>query len=79
MDKAKFKKAEVLAKSSIYDSVNYLGKWRGYEVYVPEFDNDEPRFIGLPEYILEKDNKFRWSKDGEWQDILDYFYPSEID
>lgn len=77
MDKANLKKAEALAKSSIYDGVEYLGKWKGFEVYDPIFDDDEPRFIGLPQYLLEKENKFRWSKGDEWQEIMDYFYPSD--
>lgn len=75
MDKTKIKKAMELAKSSIYDGVQHLGKWNGYEVFDPIFDDDEPRFIGLPQFILEKDNKFRWSQGDEWQEIMEQFYP----
>lgn len=77
MENAKLKKAETLAQSSIYDGVKYLGKWKGFEVYDPVFDDDEPRFIGLPQYILEKENKFRWSQGDEWKGIMEHFFPSD--
>lgn len=77
MDKTKIKKAEELAKASIYDGVEYLGKWKNFEVFNPDFDNDHPRCIGLPQYIIEKYNKFRWSKGDEWQEIMNFFYPSD--
>lgn len=44
-------KAQKLAKLSIYDSVEYLGEWNGYEVWEPGFDDDEPRFIGFPQLV----------------------------
>lgn len=35
------------AQKSIYDTAEYLGKWNGYTVYEPGWNDDEPRYIGF--------------------------------
>lgn len=52
-----------MAQASIYDGAHYLGEWRGFRVYEPTFNDDEPRFIGFPQFILAKDGKLRWTAD----------------
>lgn len=51
------------AQKSIYDTVKYIGEWNGYNVYEPGWDDEEPRFIGFPQFILVKDNIIRWTED----------------
>ena len=73
MKTSDLQKAIKMAKASIYDGAEYIGEWNGYVVYEPIFDDDEPHYIGFPEFILEKSGEFRWTKDDEWSDILDHF------
>lgn len=71
-------KAQKLAKSSIYDGAEYLGEWKGYAVYEPTFNDDEPRFTGFPQFILAKRGYVRWTAD--WEEsraIMDKLYPDE--
>lgn len=68
-------KARKLAKSSIYDDAKYLGEWKGYAVYEPTFSDDEPRYIGFPQFILVKGDSIRWSKDDkESTAIMEKYY-----
>lgn len=70
--------AQKLAKSSIYNDAKYLGEWKDYAVYEPTFDDDEPRCIGFPQFILANDKELRWTKD--WEEsraIMDKFYPND--
>lgn len=60
MEEGKIKK---FAQESIYETVERIGLWNGYDVYEPGFNSDEPRFIGFPQFILVKGNSIRWSKD----------------
>lgn len=53
------------AKNSIFTTVTYIGKWKDYDVWEPGFDDDEPHYIGFPQFILVKDDKIRWSKDDD--------------
>lgn len=53
------------AQNSIYDTAEYIGKWKGYAVYEPGFNDNEPRFIGLPSFILVKGDSIRWTKGWE--------------
>lgn len=64
-----------MAQASIYDGARYLGEWRGFRVYEPTFADDEPRFIGFPEFVLAKDDVLRWD-DGEEESraLMRYFY-----
>lgn len=79
MKKETLDKAVAMAKASIYDNAEYIGRWKGYEVFEPGFDDDEPRFIGMPQFILEKGDVFRWSIGDEWREISHHFYPSNED
>ena len=58
------KRAVQIAKQSIYDGARFIGKWNGFDVYEPTFADNEPRFIGFPQFIIAKGNKMRWT-DGE--------------
>lgn len=51
------------ARKSIYDKVKYIGKWKGFDVWEPGFSDDEPRFIGFPQFILVKGSEMRWTID----------------
>ena len=42
------KRAETMARESIYDGAQFLGKWNGFDVYEPTSADDEPRFIDFP-------------------------------
>lgn len=71
-------KAQKLAKSSIYDDAKYLGEWKDHAVYEPTFNDDEPRFIGFPQFILAKGDTIRWTAD--WEEsraIMDKLYSNE--
>lgn len=73
-------KAQKLAKSSIYDGAEYLGEWKGYAVYEPTFNDDKPRFIGFPQFILAKGDTVRCTAD--WEEsraIMDKLYPNDED
>jgi hypothetical protein len=54
--------AKKMAQKSIYDDVKYLGKWNGYDVYEPTFNDDEDHFIGIPQFLLAKGKILRWTK-----------------
>lgn len=57
------KRAVQMAKQSIYDGACYIGKWNGFDVYEPTFADNEPRFIGFPQFIIAKEHKMRWTND----------------
>lgn len=64
--KQKFlEKARKMAQQSIYDNVKYIGKWKGYDVFEPTFDDDEVHFIGFPQFILYDEKGYRWSNGHE--------------
>lgn len=54
-----------IVKESFYDSVRFVGRWRGYDVYEPFFSDGIPRFLGFPQYILFKEGESRWTADRE--------------
>lgn len=58
-------KARKMARESIYDDAEFLGEWNVYAVYKPSWNDDEPRFIGFPQYILANDKGIRWTSDSE--------------
>lgn len=71
-------KAIEMARASIYDTAAYLGEWNGYRVYEPDFNDNKEHCIGIPLFILEKDGKLRWTRDGaESFDIMDALYEKE--
>lgn len=72
------KRAETMARESIYDGAQFLGKWNGFDVYEPTFDDDEPRFIGFPQFILCKSGQCRWAEDDtESRKIMHVLYSDE--
>jgi hypothetical protein len=69
------KKAQILARASIYDDARYLGTWNGYEVYEPIFNDEEVHYTGFPQFILAKNNASRWTNNHtESIAIMDKFY-----
>lgn len=62
------------AKKNGYDTANYLGVYEGNNCYEATFYNGEARIVGLPAFILEKNNKLIWVQDKKSFDILDTFY-----
>ena len=69
-----------MAKSTIYDGAQHIGQWRGFDVYEPTFADDEPRFIGFPQFILCKSGQCRWSSDStESREIMRALYHDDDD
>jgi len=65
-------------QSSIYDTAEYLGEWKGYAVYEPGWNDDKPHCVGFPSFILVKGDTIRWTKDWEEsQAIMSALYPDE--
>ncbi len=46
MNKENLSKARKMAQESIYDDAQYVGRWNGFEVYEPTFNDDEMRRYG---------------------------------
>ena len=59
-----------LAKKHGYDTAEYWTSWKGYDVYSPDFTDDEIHCIGLPQVILVKNNKARMTKGEEGLNII---------
>jgi hypothetical protein len=75
MTKKNLKQAQEIARASIYDGATHLGKWNGYEVYEPTYDDDVVRYTGFPQFILAKDGVMRWTADSaESSAIMKRFY-----
>lgn len=55
------------------DSVRKLGNYKGYTVYAPVYKSLEAPALGLPMFILVKDERVYLSKPGF--SILHHFYP----
>ena len=53
------------AQQQGYDSAEYIGKWRGYDVYEPLFAGEEVACVGSPLIILVKGSKIRMSTEDE--------------
>lgn len=60
------------AQKNGYKDVKFLGEWRGYKCYEP-LSGDFDTFTGLPNIILEKDNKIRFSTSEEALETIDVF------
>lgn len=70
----KIKRATALAKSSIYDGVQYVGKWRGRDVFEPTFADNKPRYIGFPQFIIVGNDDVRFTNgDDESRAIMRAF------
>ena len=61
------KQEEILkfAQKSIYTKIDYLGKWKGFDVWEPGFDDEEEHCVGFPSFILVKGSSIRWTLDWE--------------
>lgn len=69
-----------MAQKSIYDNARYLGKWKGFEVYEPVFEDDEIHYIGTPVFILAKNGTIRWTAGMEESfAIMDKFWEKSED
>ncbi len=40
-----------------FDNIVLECKWNGFNVYTPDYDENEDYFIGLPKYILVDEHK----------------------
>lgn len=47
-----------------YDNPKLVGEWRGYKVYAEDYGEDNPA-IGLPQFVLYKNNKARLTTEDE--------------
>jgi hypothetical protein len=59
------------AKKDGYATVNYLGKYRGYDLYKPLYE-DLHVATGLPTYIIVEDNKPKFVRGQEGLEIQKY-------
>ncbi len=55
--------AKKMAKEAGFHDAKRIGEWNGYEVVEPIFTDGEVHFTGLPQYILCKDGKLRWTSE----------------
>lgn len=63
--------ARDLAQAAGFDNVKRVGKWHGFDVFDPDYNDDIIRYIGLPQFILVKDGVSRWSSPDEAFEIMD--------
>jgi len=54
-----------------YDSVVRVGKWRGYDIYEPVFDNDKVNIVGIPLMIIADGDNIRMTTVDEAFEYLD--------
>lgn len=69
-----FAKENCSADNTIPKAVEEWGSWNGYKVFVPDYgfweNGEELPEIGLPEYILVKDNEVRLASVEETTEIM---------
>lgn len=63
------KKIIEYAKSLGYDSAEYKGKWKDFDVYEPTLK--EPASIGKPEFILNRGEKLFLTTEKEAFEYID--------
>lgn len=49
------------AKLEGFDTAQRVENWRGYEIYEPLYNDGEVHYIGLPFFIMLKDDEMRMS------------------
>ena len=59
------------AQRSGYDSVEYLGKYKEFDLYKPLYENPDMA-TGLPVYIIVKDNKPKYVRGVAGREIQKY-------
>lgn len=75
MKQVYFKKAQEMAKKAAYHDVKRIGKINGHVVLEPIFTDGETHVIGIPQFILYKDGKLRWTDSMEESfEIMDKFF-----
>lgn len=58
-----------------YESAEYIGKYKDYNVYNAIYRNDEELYlIGLPAIILERKGKLEWVQNKKSLDILNELF-----
>ena len=63
---------EFAEKSGYTNGVDYVGEWKNYNVYIPNYpQSSQNTFWGLPQYILFKNNDIRWANDNEQEELMD--------
>lgn len=55
------KKIIKFAEESGYTGAIYHGEWHGYSCYEPTFADEGTFFVGLPLFIMVKDDEIRMS------------------
>lgn len=70
-----------LCLQSGYNSFNYLGPWKEYDVYEPDMDTDREAIpsTGMPFFFLAKGEEVRRTVPDEAFEIIDFFYPDDED
>lgn len=53
------------------EAVQFVARWKGFDVYGPDFGDGEPPAIGLPQFVLVKGNEGRMADYNESFEILD--------
>ena len=61
----------IKANHSDYDRYRSRGNWNGYNVYHVWAKRNEGCVVGLPQFALEKDGKFRLANTDEIFEIMD--------
>lgn len=66
------------ATDSAFDDVKIVAEnWNGYKVHQPLMKDGSTPCVGLPHFILEKDNSFRWTDEKECFEVLEFVYPQD--
>lgn len=64
------KKIKKFAIENGYDNVEFIGKWKKFEVYDPFFEDEETHAIGLPYKVLIENDEIRMSTPVESMELL---------
>lgn len=59
------------AKQNGYEGVDYEFEWKGYDIYSLVYSYTEMCCIGIPTYILVKDNEIRMATPQENKEIFE--------
>lgn len=72
------KKIIEFANANDYEKVEYLGKFKGEDIYDLIYrDDGEIYFIGLPRFLVDNNGALRISGDDESFEIMDHFFKDE--
>jgi len=61
---------EFIKKNDYFDRYRSRGTWNGYNVYYVYDQRNEGLIVGLPQFALEKDGKFRMANPDEIFEII---------